>query len=477
LRRRSVAWQGIALKLPPHAALVVSLGLLITFAAAASFGIYGAQYSRIAAQQVQEQDALSRHYEDARHALATEQSLQRQYRLEALPTIRDQFFATSMIFEDALHAISTSGGSDDRSLVKVLLVEHNLYVTRSSDVFSAMDLGHPNEADRIEEGLDPLAANIELLLNNATNRRVQAASQTLAAISGREQTLAWAMPVVFGVGILLTSALLILLEANRQARNAKSIFLAKMSHELRTPLNSILGFSQLMENGVAGSLNERQRRYIANIQASGSQLLAVINDILDLSKVEAGRMQLTLEAVSVTALINEAVKEVDPLLQLRGQHLDVVAESDGYVWTDRRRMLQVLLNGLSNALKFSDVGGRIRVVTHAVGDMIEVKIEDSGRGIPRDKLKRVFDEYAQVDHRRVGEYEGSGLGLPLSRGLIELMGGRLVLESVEGKGTRFRVLVPRAVDQGSNGRAEAAVADDRYEPDESKSHKEAPSHA
>jgi signal transduction histidine kinase len=455
---------------------VVSLGLLITFAAAAAFGIYGAQYSRIAAQQVQEQDALSRHYEDARHALAREQALQRQYRLEALPTVREQFFATSMIFEDALHAISTTGGTDDRSLVTGLLAEHNLYVTRSSDVFTAMDLGHPNEADRIEEGLDPLAANIELLINNATNRRVQAASETLVAINGREQAMALAMPIVFGVGILLTSVLLILLEANRQARNAKSIFLAKMSHELRTPLNSILGFSQLMENNVAGSLNDRQRRYVSNIRASGSQLLAVINDILDLSKVEAGRMQLTLEPVSVIAIINEAVKEVDPLSQLRGQHLEVVAESDEYVWADRRRMLQVLLNGLSNALKFSDVGGRIRVVTHTAGEMVEVRIEDSGSGIPRDKLNRVFDEYAQVDHRRAGESEGSGLGLPLSRGLMELMGGRLVLESVEGTGTKFRVLVPKARDQSSNGMAEAAEAGEGRESDESMSLKEAPSH-
>jgi len=451
-----VRWRALVLRLPAQAAWMVSLGLLGTFAAVAALGIYAAHNSRISARRVSEEVSLSRHYEDARHTLATEESLQRQYRLEGLPTIKADFFIAGQTFDVALDAIARRGGADDRSLVSTLRAQHDLYIQRSMEVFDAADSGHPDQADRLEDGLDPLSQNLEVLINSATNRRVAAASQTLAAMNVREETLAWGMPVAFGIGICLTALLLLLLEAHRQARNAKSMFLTKMSHELRTPLNAILGFGQLLEVDPNASLDDRQRRYIANIKTGGMQLLALINDILDLSKVEAGQVELAFEKYSLTVVAEEALREMEPLSAKRGLQVELNATGDVELWGDRRRVMQVVLNGLSNAFKFTDAGGRVRVLVRTDADWAELSIEDSGKGIPREKLRSVFDEYAQVDHHRVEEQEGTGLGLPLSRRLTELMGGRLLLESVEGQGTSFHVRLRRSQPQPSGRRPNTA---------------------
>ena len=231
-------------------------------------------------------------------------------------------------------------------------------------------------------------------------------------------------------------------ETMRQESEAKSRFVAAMSHELRTPLNSILGFSQLLASSTTGNMNERQQRYVGHIESSGRHLLALINDVLDLSKVEAGQMEVELEPIELQPLLEEAINQLRPMADTKG--LDLRLEQDAAIWirADRRRFLQVMLNLLSNAIKFTPAGGLIRVTAVRSGRTAEIAVVDTGIGIPTAEQQRIFEEFTQVEGK--GESaEGTGLGLALTRRLLQLMRGSINLASVEGSGSTFTVTVPR----------------------------------
>jgi signal transduction histidine kinase len=225
---------------------------------------------------------------------------------------------------------------------------------------------------------------------------------------------------------------------------AKSRFMATMSHELRTPLNSILGFAQLLGDTSFGSLNERQGRYVGHIRSSGDHLLALINDILDLSKVEAGQLDLQVETVRLSALLEDCVGDIRPLADAKKLDLRFRASDSLSVRADRRRLAQVLVNLLSNAIKFTPEGGRVSVTASADDDGVVVAVRDSGIGIPASQQQHIFDAFFQVREGRTRQQEGTGLGLALSRRLMELMGGSLSVVSREGRGSTFSVRVPRA---------------------------------
>ncbi len=223
----------------------------------------------------------------------------------------------------------------------------------------------------------------------------------------------------------------------------KTEFLAHMSHELRTPLNAVIGFSEVLEDQLFGELNERQADYVRDISTSGRHLLALINDMLDLAKVEAGRMELGLSAFNVIEIIDSAVTLVRERAAAHDISLDVEAADDlGDVAGDERKLRQVLSNLLSNAVKFTPDGGRITVTARSLGDEVEVAVSDTGIGIPADELERVFEEFEQAS-TGAGHIEGTGLGLALARRFVELHGGRLWAESVVGEGSTFTLRLPR----------------------------------
>jgi signal transduction histidine kinase len=232
-------------------------------------------------------------------------------------------------------------------------------------------------------------------------------------------------------------------EVAKQESQAKSRFLATMSHELRTPLNSILGFAQLMRMHSGDALTEQQRRYLANIEGGGQSLLAIINDVLDLSKVAAGELTLAIRPLSVAALVKECATAFEPLVAARGLALSVDIADDLAVQADALRARQVLVNLLSNAVKFTERGG-LTVTASIEQDEVEICVRDTGVGIAADQLERVFDEFTQVDMTTTRSHEGTGLGLPLSRRLAELMGGSVTLESRAGEGSAVRFRLPRA---------------------------------
>ena len=222
-----------------------------------------------------------------------------------------------------------------------------------------------------------------------------------------------------------------------RATDEKSRFLAFMSHELRTPLNGILGFSQLLAMQQSEPLSERQGRYVANIESSGRHLLDITNDILDLSKVEAGVMELAMEDVAVWDVVEQAVQQVSPLANRASLSVVNGVSRELWVVADAIRLKQVLLNLASNAIKFTPEGGKIQIAAAELGGWVELSVEDSGEGIPPEALERLFQPYVQVDGDPNRKAVGSGLGLALSRGLIERMGGQMAATSIVGEGTRF----------------------------------------
>jgi signal transduction histidine kinase len=233
-------------------------------------------------------------------------------------------------------------------------------------------------------------------------------------------------------------------ELSRAARaesEAKSKFLAAMSHELRTPLNSVLGFAQLLEAQPGVRVDKRQARYVANIQSSGEHLLAIINDILDLSKVAAGRVEMANEAVDALAAVQEAVTKMTPMSDQKGLMVSVTAVSEDLtLWADRLRLHQILLNLLSNAVKFTDVGS-ITITCEIENGVGAIRVSDSGAGIPARSLNSVFDEFTQVGSAGQS-HGGTGLGLPLSRRLAQAMGGDVTVASRLGRGSTFTLSLP-----------------------------------
>jgi PAS domain S-box-containing protein len=258
-------------------------------------------------------------------------------------------------------------------------------------------------------------------------------------------------------------------EANRQLEKAsktKSDFLANMSHELRTPLNSIIGFSEVLQDSLFGPLNERQQEYIVHVISSGRHLLCLINDILDLSKVESGKMNLELNRFPLKGALDSSLtmfaeKALENSLEL---NLEIAVGADMEIEADERKLKQILFNLLSNAVKFTPSGGKIQVTARLMkhpdgelhgspdagkqtetpesGGFLEISVSDNGIGIRADDMPKLFREFTQLESPYAKEFEGTGLGLALTRRLVELHGGKIGVESEFGAGSRFVFTIP-----------------------------------
>ncbi|MCW5637558.1 MAG: GAF domain-containing protein [Rubrivivax sp.] len=227
------------------------------------------------------------------------------------------------------------------------------------------------------------------------------------------------------------------------ANRHKSEFLANMSHELRTPLNAIIGFSEVLLERMFGELNDKQDDYLKDIHASGKHLLSLINDILDLSKIEAGRMELDVEAFDAPAAIGSALALVRERAQRHGIALGLeVGAEVGEIRADERKVKQILLNLLSNAVKFTPDGGRVGLRARLCGGVLEVCVADTGIGIAPQDQAAVFEEFRQVGRHYTNKQEGTGLGLALARRFVELHGGTLTLDSAPGRGSTFTFTLP-----------------------------------
>jgi signal transduction histidine kinase len=230
---------------------------------------------------------------------------------------------------------------------------------------------------------------------------------------------------------------------------AKSQFLANMSHEFRTPLNAIIGFTEVLQDQIPGPLNAEQVEYLGDVHNAGQLLLRLINDVLDLAKVEAGRLELFYETFPVAQTVREAVTALRGAAEKKGLAIQLNLPPDlGLITADQIRLKQILFNLLSNAVKFTDRGG-VNVSAAIEDGQLHLAIADTGIGIRTEDMQRIFVEFSQVDDSHARRHEGTGLGLALSRQLVEAHGGRIWLESRFGEGSVFHVLLPLRPPDGS----------------------------
>ncbi|HEY0670850.1 MAG TPA: ATP-binding protein, partial [Longimicrobiales bacterium] len=231
----------------------------------------------------------------------------------------------------------------------------------------------------------------------------------------------------------------------REATKAKDQFLAVMSHELRTPINAVMGYSDLLDLGVKGELNPDQRGMIARIRDTSRHLLGLINEVLDLAKIGAGRIDLVMAELDLSEIIERAAQQISPLANAKGLTLEVkeIPRGEIVVVADETRLTQIIINLLSNAVKFTPTGG-VTVAARIHGEKVEIRVCDTGPGIADDQRERIFEEFYQVEGGLARASGGTGLGLAIARRFARLMGGDIVVESQIGQGSEFIVTLPSA---------------------------------
>jgi signal transduction histidine kinase len=241
------------------------------------------------------------------------------------------------------------------------------------------------------------------------------------------------------------------------ANGAKSDFLAVMSHELRTPLSAIMGYQELLADGITGPINEQQAQQLSRIKASARHLLSLIDEILTFTRIDAGREEVTLERVSLATILEPAAELVEPLARARGLHIEVMLPPDPvFVETDAVKVRQMIVNLLSNAVKFTD-RGRIILTGDKHGDQLVISVEDTGIGISSDHFERIFEPFWQVEQKATRRAGGTGLGLTVTRRLALLLGGDVSVKSTPGEGATFTICLPLQTSEASPLIARAAA--------------------
>ena len=301
----------------------------------------------------------------------------------------------------------------------------------------------PNELPLVRAMRGESLDGVELFIRNANVPEGRLLSIAGRPLRGEDGALKGGVVVLHDI-TLQKRAQEALLQAKEEAERTskfKDQFLSTMSHELRTPLNAVLGFSDLLADPRYGPLNEKQRRYIDHIHTGGKHLLSLISDILDLSKIEAGRMELAMESITVDASFAEVLSVIQPLADKKSHVLSTSVEAGLAVRADATRFKQVLMNLLGNAIKFTPHGGRIELAAHLDGGSIRIEVRDNGPGIPPEEERRIFEAFYRL--RESGKKtEGTGLGLAITQRLVELHGSELSLKSQVGLGSCFYFSLP-----------------------------------
>ncbi|MGB9825722.1 MAG: ATP-binding protein, partial [Desulfofundulus sp.] len=347
---------------------------------------------------------------------------------------------------DSVYTVQTMAGE----ILPVAVVY--LPLVFDEDLLGVLVLGslHPLRQSALEE-LQTACDVLAVAVNNALNfERVSALSQELSQLN--EELAAQNEELYMQAEELQAQAEEIeaqsreLAVKNRQLEEAsrmKSTFLARMSHELRTPLNAIIGFSELLMEELSGPLNEKQKEYMGDILTSARHLLNLINDILDLSRIEAGHLELRPVPVDPASILQEALTLVEPGVRVKEHTLRVELVPGRYlVQADPERLKQILVNLLSNAVKFTPARGTIEVRAVSGGEELIIEVADNGIGIAPEMHQTIFEEFCQGEVAPVHRYEGTGLGLAITRRLVEMHGGRIWVNSAPGEGATFSFTLP-----------------------------------
>ena len=316
-------------------------------------------------------------------------------------------------------------------------------------------LAPANRQARIVIGLGIAALSLPLIMMVMLNREISSRVESAIALDQESEKVRKEHAALLSTSEELAQERMKLRRMNvelirekrraEEANDAKSLFLANMSHELRTPLNAILGFSEIIRDKLLGKEVDRYAAYAADIHRSGTHLLGIVNDILDVTIIEAGKLELREERVRVTALLHRCVIMLRDQASSRGVQLEGPAHDLGAsIYGDKTKLKQILINLLSNAIKFTPPGGRIETGAEAGpdGEGLRLWVRDTGIGMTGDEIRQALELFGQVDNGFSRRFGGAGLGLPLAVKLTELHGGRLEVESTPRKGTRVAVYLP-----------------------------------
>jgi signal transduction histidine kinase/ActR/RegA family two-component response regulator len=473
-------------------------GLGLVLLLLTGFALWVAFTTKTAAERATLASQMSDKYDHVSTAVAAEESLERKYRLQPGPEIAAQHHDAGVALIAGLQSIAQTGDDHDREVVQRTLITHERYVEATGRMFAAVDAGDNKKVIAIDEKeVDPVFSLIGREIDAAATHYDRQTTRRLGDLGHTESIIFVATPIVFALGLFLLGWFWRLLrsyqwridasnqrevegikadaeaevaritaaaEMERQtlsardsmrakehaerASQAKSDFLSGMSHELRTPLNAVLGFGQVLE---IGDLNEEQREAVSHILKGGHHLLGLINELLDIARVESGQIELSLEPVSVSALAFECFDLVRPLALSRNLRLENLATTQAaascpYVMADNQRLKQVLLNLLSNAVKYNTHGGSVTVECLVAQDpaRLRIRVTDTGPGIPEDQQLKLFIPFERLGADKTG-IEGTGLGLALSHRLVGAMAGSMGVESAPGKGSTFWVELPVAL--------------------------------
>src|SRR5882762_2728932 len=438
-----------------------SLGLAGVVVCLAAFSILGAYRIQTQIARAQHEESLHASYDRALIAIRAEDAAGLEYLLDPSSAHRAGMTEATNVIIDAMNAIEVHGADADAQLSKEVLGVHDQYIAAATRMIAAVTIGDPAEARHIElveaaPAFDGMRSRIEA----AAEARASAA---LAAFAELQATARWILiesPVVFAVGFgLLFGLWRILEQSHRAARETyreiaqlsklRSEFVSIVSHEFRTPLTGIQGFSEMMRDEELTP--EEMHEYAGDINKDAQRLNRMITEMLDLDRMESGRMTIHPERMDLNAVIADVADRVRPQAPNHTLTLDLQPDLPPFQ-ADRDRMTQVASNLLNNAVKYSPTGGRITMTTRLDGTELRFDVRDEGLGIPEDALEAIFERYSRVDSHATRDIQGTGLGLPIVRQIVQLHGGKVWAESELGRGSVFHVVIPLA---GAGAQVEA----------------------
>jgi signal transduction histidine kinase len=434
-----------------RASRAASAGLAAVVLSLAAFSIFAAYTTQTQVDRAARSDSLARSYEAAIAAFRAEERLKLGFFLDPSQENALGLEEAGNLLAEAVNEITVQGGQEDAELASDLLALHDRYLVTTERLLGAMAAGNRIEAQRIDDvDAQPLFLAMQVRLTAAAEERVAESNAALAALGNTARWLLILAPVVFAIGFVLLLGLWRILSQNDRVRQQtyreieqlsklRAEFVSTVSHEFRTPLTGIQGFSEMMRDEVLPV--DLMREYAGDINKDAKRLNRLINDMLDLDQLEAGQMKLRVGPVDLNGILRETAAGLTSNGVQHRIELDLEEGLPAFSG-DADRLTQVVTNLLGNAIKYSPRGGPIELRTKRDEDSVMLTVRDRGIGIPPEHLEKIFTRYSRIEAADTQSIQGTGLGLPIVRHIVQLYQGRVWATSESGQGSVFHVQLP-----------------------------------
>lgn len=427
-----------------------SLGLAGVVVCLAVFAIVAAYTTQTQADQAQRSEALAETYESAISLLRAEETSKLAYILDASAQNAAGLDAANTAVANAVGEITVQGGREDADLAKDMLTLHGRYLVATERLLGAMAAGDRTAAQAIERAAHPIYLAMHERLTAATDERRAEQQSALAVLGSTARWMLFLTPVVFAIGLALLLGLWRVLDQADRARRKtyreieqlsklRAEFVSTVSHEFRTPLTGIQGFSEMMRDEVLTV--DLMREYAGDINKDAQRLNRLINDMLDLDQLESGQMKLRVGPVDLNGVVRQTAAQLTSKGATHRIELDL-EDALPRLSGDADRLTQVVTNLLSNAIKYSPAGGTIELRTRRDGQTVLLTVRDHGIGIPPEHLEKIFERYSRIETTATQSIQGTGLGLPIVRQIVQLHQGKVWATSGSGEGATFHVQLP-----------------------------------